>query len=600
MSAMGILTVIAVVLFTFYWLFGGRPRSKCKPFPPRKQPEDPLKPILKSDELPSEADVVVIGGGPSGLVSAVMLARQGKKVVLLEQHDRLGGGLHSYEEKGWEFDSGFHYSGDLGEGEPLRLIVESLTGGTQGFTKLSDCKYSKGCYDNIEFLSGSRLPPLGIPAGRPKWKALLKEKFPKEHAAIDQYFSDMDKGGETGLLMQLWRVLPPGWFTSMLGRSLVPKVLELAKYTALEKLKTLTDDVQLQGMLGFVSLGCCGVPPSEIAYSLCTGLHLHFEKGAFYPLGGPKALARGFANEIAKAGGRCFVQAAAKEIMTENGKVVGVRLAKKNQVIATNIVVTTAGLHNTIDKLLGPDDVTQERRDKIEALQKTHGHMFAFIGFEGDSEEFKLPGSNYWVFPQPNLDEGLNKFQAGGPEGDEPFGYVGIAFPSVKDPTWSQRHPNKTTCEVVAGDIPWEWFAEWESTTLKRRGTEYESIKKRLGDHMVKLVIDRYPQLKGKMSFIQIGSPLSTNYYLGKTHGESYGIKLTPEKCKADLDWLKPKMQGLPEGVYIGGQDLNSVGFAPALLSGLMCFLSIEGPSSIFSVVPMLGGIRGFIKILMN
>lgn len=49
---------------------------------------------------------MVIGSGIAGLCCAGLLARYGEDVVVLESHDLPGGAAHSFEIKGYKFDSG--------------------------------------------------------------------------------------------------------------------------------------------------------------------------------------------------------------------------------------------------------------------------------------------------------------------------------------------------------------------------------------------------------------------------------------------------------------------------------------------------------------
>ena len=61
-----------------------------------------------------------------------------------------------------------------------------------------------------------------------------------------------------------------------------------------------------------------------------------------------------------------------------------------------------------------------------------------------------------------------------------------------------------------------------------------------------------------------------------------------------------PILAGLPaEGVFIAGQNLTCDGFAPAVLSALMCAAAIEGPMHWLEVVPMLGGLAATINKLV-
>ena len=38
----------------------------------------------------SSFDGIIIGGGPAGMFAAIIAARQGKRVLVLERNDRLG------------------------------------------------------------------------------------------------------------------------------------------------------------------------------------------------------------------------------------------------------------------------------------------------------------------------------------------------------------------------------------------------------------------------------------------------------------------------------------------------------------------------------
>ena len=53
-----------------------------------------------SKKVPEDLDAVVVGSGIGGLSCAALLAKAGKKVLVLEQHDQAGGCCHTFIEKG--------------------------------------------------------------------------------------------------------------------------------------------------------------------------------------------------------------------------------------------------------------------------------------------------------------------------------------------------------------------------------------------------------------------------------------------------------------------------------------------------------------------
>jgi len=61
---------------------------------------------FSAHRVPPELDAVVIGSGMGGLAAAGTLAKVGKRVLVLEQHDQAGGCCHTFQERGTEFDVG--------------------------------------------------------------------------------------------------------------------------------------------------------------------------------------------------------------------------------------------------------------------------------------------------------------------------------------------------------------------------------------------------------------------------------------------------------------------------------------------------------------
>ena len=70
-----------------------------------------------------ENDVVVIGSGISGLLSALALSKEGKKVLILEKESYVGGVCRSYDVNGYRVDTGPHAITRLENG-PLRELMD--------------------------------------------------------------------------------------------------------------------------------------------------------------------------------------------------------------------------------------------------------------------------------------------------------------------------------------------------------------------------------------------------------------------------------------------------------------------------------------------
>ena len=93
----------------------------------QKKRDSVLKQSFAISKVPENLDAIVIGSGIGGLTTATLLSKIGKKVLVLEQHDQAGGCCHTFIDKGYEFDVGIHYIGEIGPKAQCLKITEKVS-----------------------------------------------------------------------------------------------------------------------------------------------------------------------------------------------------------------------------------------------------------------------------------------------------------------------------------------------------------------------------------------------------------------------------------------------------------------------------------------
>jgi len=515
-------------------------------------------------------DALVIGSGIGGLTTAALLAELGWCVAVLEQHYTAGGATHSYERAGYEWDVGVHYLGDMGARTTVRRLMDFLTQGQLDWAPM-DAHYDR-------FFIGDRV--YDAVAGRAAFRDNLVAHFPREAQAIDRYLQLLGEVSRGMRTFTLDRTLPP-WAAAIAGPLLRSRLPANFDRTTWEVLSELTDDPELIAVLTG-QWGDLGLPPKRSSFVIQALIAKHYLHGGFYPVGGAWRIADTILPRIRATGGEVFTYARVEQVLVQEGRARGVRMADGTE-IAARCVISDAGAINTLARLLPPGVAGQHGYDRlIEGVKPSIGHLGVYIGLQGTAEDYGLPKTNYWIYPGNDYDAALDRFMAD-PAG--PFPAVYISFPSAKDPDFARRHPGKATIEIVA-PAPYEIFTPWAQRTWGQRGDDYEALKRSFGERLLEHLYDKGPQVRCRIDYWEVSTPLSMKWFCGWERGELYGLDHDPTRMRQR--WLRPRTR-VP-GLWLTGQDIMSCGVSGAMMGGLAAATAIAGVRRMAPVMKQVFG----------
>ena len=521
----------------------------------------------KKIELQKHYDTIIIGSGIGSLSTGAILSKQGQKVLLLERHYEPGGFTHTFKRKGYEWDVGIHYIGEVHREESMmRRLFDYISDSKLEWADMGEV------YDKI--IIGDK--SYDFVKGVQNFKDKMVAYFPNEKEAIDRYVSLVFKANSKSKFYFLDKALPP-FLSTVFGSLMRRPYYKFSDKTTYQVLSSLTKNEELiKVLLG--QYGDYGLAPKKSSFVMHSAVAGHYFNGGSFPIGGSSKVVETVDKVIEAAGGTILISAEVDEIIVENNSAKGVKMKDGKTFLAKN-VVSGAGIMNTYNKLI--PKISEEKHQlkaQLKQVNRSVAHACLYIGLEGSPTDLELPKTNFWIYPDDLDHDGCVERYVN--DVDQPFPVVYVSFPSAKDPDWSNRYPGKSTIDIITL-VPYETFEPWAATKWKKRGEEYEALKEKISKRLLEELYKQLPQLRGKVDYYELSTPLTTQHFVNYDKGEIYGLDHTPKRFRQKF--LKPRTP--IKNLFLTGQDIISVGVGSALFSGVLTSIALTGKNVLKNVM---------------
>ncbi|MEM6454876.1 MAG: NAD(P)/FAD-dependent oxidoreductase [Acidobacteriota bacterium] len=497
-------------------------------------------------------DAIVVGSGMSGMTCAAMLAKLGRRVLVLEQHYVPGGYTHAFPRKGYVWDVGVHAIGEVTQHSVTGRLLHHFTDGRLKWSSLGPV------YEEFHFPDGFRID---FPDNPKQFRANLLEAFPDEEAAIDAFLLRVREVAGTMRSYMAARTLPRrlvGPVEWLIAR----RAREFLERNTHDELASLTDNPQLQAVFA-AQWGYCGATPSRSSFAVQALITRHYTHGAYYPEGGSPEIARQLLRTVAEAGGWTRILADVDQILIENGRATGVVL-QDGETIRAKKVISAAGVGSTVRRLLPEAVRASSWAQEVTQLEAGPAHVCLYLGFKGDIRAAGASGANKWFYDTWDTEEDMWKVED--PDGLPAAEVLYCSFPSLKDPLHDPGPEQRHTGEVVTF-VPWETFAEWQGTRSRRdRGERYSRLKEAMEKALLAQFLERMPALRDMVDYVELSTPVTSDYFVRPVKGSIYGLLPTPARFRSP--WLRPRSP--IRNLYFGSSDVAMVGVIGAMMGGVL------------------------------
>lgn len=408
-------------------------------------------------------DVVVIGSGLGGLTAANVLARQGRSVLLLEQHYKLGGMATWFKRPGGHiFDISLH-------GFPYGMVKSCRRYWT---SEISDAivPLENMRFDNPMFSLTTRYD-------RQDFTRLLVEQFGQQRATVDAFFDTVRKmnfyDDQSTTTRQLFDRFFPG-----------------------------RDDVVRLLMEPIVYANGSTLEDPAITYGIVFSNFM--AKGVYTYQGGTDHLIELMQRELERNGCDVRIRCPVDRLVVEHGRVRGVVV--HGQTIQTDAVISNANLKATVLKMIGREHLDRDFVEAAEAVRLNNSSTQVYMGLNPDERIDENTGDLLFTSTAKEFRTDL------------------LLSRNVSSRTYSFYYPRtrpqgRPRCLIVSSTNA--HYDDW----AKLSPEEYEASKQELIESTLDHLQRYVPNVRERLHHVEAATPVTFEHYTQHVAGASFGTK---------------------------------------------------------------------------
>lgn len=493
--------------------------------------------------MKKEFDILVIGSGLGGLVSALILAKEGLKVCVLEKNNQYGGNLQTFSRDKLIFDTGVHYLGGLSEGQNLHQFFSYL--GIMDELQLR--KMDEDGYDKITF--GDNEIEYPHAQGYENFAEQLSKYFPEEKENIQNYCKELQ------------RICSHFPRYHLVGKDLYNE--EILHLNTKRFIESLTADKKLQAVLlgsNFLYAGDSENAPFYI-HALTVNSYI---QSAYKCVKGGSRISKLLIRSLREHGAEIHKHTEVSGFLfNENNEITGVKTAAGKEYFAKKFISNIE--IRSLVQLIGEGRFKKSFLNRIMSWKPVSSCFSVYLVLKPHT----IPDFNYNIYHYSDEEMVWNAYR-----------YQKESWPQtyMLSSTESGRYPGFAESLTAISYMNFEDVEEWGNTfntvaNEHERGAQYEKFKLERAEKMIDALEKKFPNLRKHIKKVYTSSPLSYRDYIGSFNGNMYGYRKSSENPLKTMVSPRTKIDNL----FLTGQSVNMHGILGCTIGAFNTCAEIMG-----------------------